>query len=457
MQNFAQKTLKIALCAVFFMGMAQSTDAQVVSGFYWDSASLNFQIDGECNDTPPSDDGNGFYYYGVTNGSCLISNNTKEYTEIPTKEQGYNYWIFSRNTINALSGRYFRVIYRDVYNNSYIHNFPTGTTTYSINNNFVDASGFKWSRFDGSNTPVGTYRLDQVLVGGFSLTAYYGVFYTNADLSYVDTQTELYALLGSFAPTDDTQDTEVFYTQYNTRFTGISYATSSIDVGYFIDPSEADANVATKNPTLVRFSYSKKPSTDFSRRSFSIEDAISPTWGNGTTTGIFSLDANAEYDFMVSFANSGTIINGVIPFDLAYVYFSVTTNASGTIESVDNVDFYNAQTPKTNDTIYQPCGITDLTGCFINALIFIFYPSDASLNRFTTTWQQIEYKKPFGYVTVTIEQLQSLNTTASSTFSLGNDLPFETAIFDPIRIALGSILWGIFAIYFYHRIKKIDL
>jgi len=103
------------------------------------------------------------------------------------------------------------------------------------------------------------------------------------------------------------------------------------------------------------------------------------------------------------------------------------------------------------------CDTFDIGCQFQKALTFLFVPSQDVLDRFSSLWQRVRYKVPFGYVSVVIDQLGGLDDTATAVFDLG-DLPFMNTIFTPFRDLLGVLLWGIFAVYFYqHRLTKLDI
>lgn len=151
---------------------------------------------------------------------------------------------------------------------------------------------------------------------------------------------------------------------------------------------------------------------------------------------------------------------------MVYAYYALE---NGTIYSETAQSFFNVNinsyelatgltTPITTPTETQnDCSTFDVGCQFQKAIMFLFYPSQAVLDRFSTLWQNISTKKPFGYVTMTIDALTDLDTNSAHAFDLG-EVPFQTAIFDPFKIALGSILWAVYAIYFYQRrLKTLDI
>lgn len=136
--------------------------------------------------------------------------------------------------------------------------------------------------------------------------------------------------------------------------------------------------------------------------------------------------------------------NGQPYSEIDEVFFNVATNtyfiATGLL------------TPRSSPTELTQIDCTTFDiGCqFQKALTFLFKPSTDTLDKFANIWQTIKEKKPFGYVSVTIDQLKALDTSGAAAFSLGN-IPFMDAIFTPFRTLFAGILWALFAIYFYQR------
>lgn len=260
-------------------------------------------------------------------------------------------------------------------------------------------------------------------------------------------------------PTDPQGGYEInFSTQYETRFTNLEYSTTSTTsvnfaVSYFIEPTEATTTQADKNPTMIRVRYSKQPAQTYDGLSLQIEDAVSPTWGTGTTTFDLNLDASSTYDVIINFANAGSAVTGIVPFPLAYVYFTVETDASGGISTTTAPEFYNAQQEQAFE--YQPCGITELGGCIINALQFTFMPSDESVDRFMEINDALQVRTPFIYVyqipdywemlytsSTTQTLTVSASTTAFGTITFISEAQLDAIpLTNQVRTILGYLLW----------------
>lgn len=133
------------------------------------------------------------------------------------------------------------------------------------------------------------------------------------------------------------------------------------------------------------------------------------------------------------------------------VFFSVITN---TYEQQTGLPFPDAS---AGDLSQNDCTTFDVGCQFQRAMVFLFYPSDAVLNRFQSVWTTLRDIPPFGYVTATLDSLEQLDDTATPAFSFGN-IPFMSSIFTPMHGYISSILWALFAIWFFlHRLRHIEI
>ena len=119
--------------------------------------------------------------------------------------------------------------------------------------------------------------------------------------------------------------------------------------------------------------------------------------------------------------------------------------------------FHVVSDPSVGTTGYTTCSITDIAGCMQNALIFLFYPSSASVDQFNGLYNQFINKPPFGYIFAIQNALKGINDTAMSAFTLQSLPILNTYLFDPIRLALAWVLWVAFAFVLYHRLKNIAI
>lgn len=140
-----------------------------------------------------------------------------------------------------------------------------------------------------------------------------------------------------------------------------------------------------------------------------------------------------------------------------YYFFSVLSNASLSglgIAGLDQIPLLSSAS--TTAIAPAPCGITDISGCFQNALVYLFYPSTASISQYATLWTTVENKPPFGYVLAVQNAVGGFTTSGTETFDFGT-LPFVSTIFNPIRTGIAALLWLVFIVAFYHRLSTLDI
>jgi len=297
-------------------------------------------------------------------------------------------------------------------------------------------------------------------------TASSSILYVSA--YYYNATTNQFA--GALIYENATGTKEIDYnTAYNTRFTNIDLGTATntveFDVAYFVDSNEATTTQSDKNPTQIRVRYSLSPGTSVGAYGFPM-NVSSPSWGNGTTSVTLPFTANSTYDVNIQFGNAGTAITGIVPFPLANVYFQVHTDANGGIASTTEIEFYDAI--EEQSLPYQDCSITSPTGCFINAGIYMFYPSYESINKLRNVQTTMMTKIPFIYVAQTPDLWESLwnasgtqALTVSASTTIG-EITFISAgqleaipLTDTIRTIVGFLLWFMLALTIYYRVRTV--
>lgn len=243
-----------------------------------------------------------------------------------------------------------------------------------------------------------------------------------------------------------------FNTAYNTKFESVTASSSDLLITHYVDPDEYNPNISEFNPDLIRVRTALVPTTEIIGQSFT----MSGITGTHTTNADLSDLVDGEHDVFISFANAGCVLGlSDCPFPLSYVTLRVEM-ASGTIFSIVGTPQFYDSTTFIDETADQPCGVTNIQGCIVNAMRSLFVPSSQSISQFSDTWQDVRTKPPFGYVTSIIDETQTLTSTTTPAWEMP-DLPFVSAVFDPIKTALAVILWGIFGVYFYMRVTKIEL
>jgi len=242
--------------------------------------------------------------------------------------------------------------------------------------------------------------------------------------------------------------------------------------GYYAPTVPINKNIEILNPTYgtttasTTFQVQIKFKTPFSidyrpttTRHFEIVDALT---GELEYVYNYTLEANSAELYTLSATTTvpeGSKyiramyldLQGNIYSEVDEVFFNVVTNtyasSTGLLTPRDN----------PNGLTQIDCGTFEFGCQFQKAITFLFVPSNDVLDKFKNLWQTIAEKKPFGYVTVTINQLKALDVSGSSAFTLGT-IPFMDSLFTPLRTAVATILWALFAIYFYQRrLKHLDI
>jgi len=251
----------------------------------------------------------------------------------------------------------------------------------------------------------------------------------------------------------------------NTRFLSLDItgtSTVNFDVDYYLDPNEVNVNVSQLNPTYVRYKYSLNPTLVFD----SEYDPINPlVTGTSSSLGQLTGLSDGLYDLSISFSNFGCNAElSACPFPDSYVYSSFTITG-GVLSATGTLEFYDSQSFLDEGSYARPCGITDIGGCLINALSFLFVPSSESLQTFSDLNDSLENKFPFAYAydfSNQIDNLYSGALTATTTIAfdfngygdltllsadLLSDVPFSSLI----KSILGYLLWLMFAVQMYRR------
>lgn len=102
------------------------------------------------------------------------------------------------------------------------------------------------------------------------------------------------------------------------------------------------------------------------------------------------------------------------------------------------------------------CNIANISGCFQNAIAFLFFPNPDSLKVFSFLWENLKMKPPFGYVTQTLAALNNLSISDEASFSFG-ELPFMDSIFTPLKNGLEGMLWLSLIVGFLYRLRDLDI
>lgn len=282
---------------------------------------------------------------------------------------------------------------------------------------------------------------------------YYASYYYNANSN-------------TFSNTPTMQNVQYqsgFNATTQTRFTSLSFTGKQASVGYFLETSEIDTTRPETNPTLVRIQYAKRPDVEFSGRSESIDNSV---YGTSTVTSDLTVLTNGTYDLLVTFANTGTLFGGAVPFPDSYIYATVDVSGQ-TITIIGDLEFYDGTTP-IDEQALRDCSLTAISGCIINAFTVLFVPSTESLSELSEFNDTLSGKFPFAYLydfqssigALFGDTSQSVPTFevafAGGTLTLLSQAQLEAVPYVPfIRTTVGFLLWVVFAFTMYRRTLNI--
>ena len=245
-------------------------------------------------------------------------------------------------------------------------------------------------------------------------------------------------------------------TNPDTSISTTTYSTAvNFSANYFVNSSSTQATLYNVSTTKYLLNLNRLDQASTSAYTLA---ATGPTDTVNALSTTITLPSGSVWKYSWTRYDPGAIF----PSTLQSGTYSLAVVSNALLSQFGLTDLGNTSGLAVGTTTASaPCGITQIQGCFQNALVYLFYPSTASLSQFSNVWTSIEYKPPFGYVIQTITAVQAVNDTGAPTFYFGTSstmvLPFQSVIFSPIRAGLAALLWLLFAIVFYMRLKHLDI
>ena len=174
------------------------------------------------------------------------------------------------------------------------------------------------------------------------------------------------------------------------------------------------------------------------------------SWTSGGAIDLFqfpktNLLTNGDWQ-----AKIGVWVGGEKIVESELIYFTIFSEYEGGVEP-----------PPPPPVI--TCGETDfvcqltkwLTDSFNKLISYLFIPSGASMNKFSTLWAPVEKKPPIGYFVLIRDRLAELGEgTAGFTLAGTSGL---TAVLSPLKTGIGFCLWLLFAFWLFKRISHLEL
>jgi hypothetical protein len=121
-------------------------------------------------------------------------------------------------------------------------------------------------------------------------------------------------------------------------------------------------------------------------------------------------------------------------------------------DAVFSAIFASSTEPETRE-----CSISDLSGCMYNALIWAFYPSSTTFQKYLGLKNTIMEKAPLGYFVLTRNELLGINASSTSAFSINISGGLSEYLFNPLDLGLSAILIFFFIVQIYKFLKTAQL
>jgi len=225
---------------------------------------------------------------------------------------------------------------------------------------------------------------------------------------------------------------------YQTRFTNIEVTGDipvdpdtlpdiTFDIDAFVEQSEINQNLASRNISYFQVRISPRPSTT------TISQIVNVNQNEDPVTGqiLFPDLEDGTYDYNVRFANFGCLSSLTeCPFPFATINGEFIVTNGELVDGSVKTEFINAQQVVNLETPYEDCSITNISACINNSFRFLFIPSSNSIQNLVQLKDIIETRAPFSYGFDMVNVLEELTTTASAqTLDVELDLGFGTIPF----------------------------
>lgn len=322
-----------------------------------------------------------------------------------------------------------------------------------------------YNRVSGSITPSfqiteftdGTYTtttgnnltlIGQALSGGFDNT-----YSATSSIQYLFNPTKYYAIISTFSVSFSdfvkaNSSNDLYYV-----FFGDEVQTE--DILYILYPENATTTASTTIDLIFQYN---NVNGLYSEVDYVIKNNY--TFLNTVQQGYFSIDSNEGFLYASTTLEAGTyqieayLFNPITQAVQSYVVnnFTVYQSILPDIIGFDPID-YDTITGLATTT----CSFSNISGCFQNALVLVFYPSQDALTNFENLKETISKKAPFGYFTLLTGILDNFSESATPVFALEEEDNITSNIFDPLRTGMTWILWIVFGLWLYKRITHIDV
>ena len=397
-------------------------------------------------------DSNGHPYFSIGGYTILnqfyLMNASSTPQSLPHYEDGWNFWYFANKTAGTDSAFY----YEDGLG-SYHHSDVSLSAGYSVAGDTIYT--FKFNGVSNAYTSPETWF---EIVPPRVSNKIYAFVYTDADLSYIDTEAELYAYLNNLLPHDDIifsapLGSQVGSAPQNPFF----YANYSIS-------TTTSWNAFRLKVNQFPFSTSTAPLATF----YSDTYLDHGNYQTGTSsipiqTLIGTLQAG-KYSYTAEFlskehSTGQTLQEGGYNFSTFWFWLGLTSGnpyiyplASTTASSTPMDLCVGLERPASIFNVVE-----GVQWALCNVANWLFVPSGVSVQNYQDLTITFQEKAPFAYFFAVKNSLNSLSATGTPAYVLSSTTgAIGTTIFTPLKTGLTWLLWLIFGIFCIKRIAKFD-
>lgn len=355
----------------------------------------------------------------------------------------------------------------DSYWNSYYGNGNTATTTCSYG--AVDHDYVFNFNIDVA-TEINNYRETDACAPEWGANNCWVVLGTSAGSNFVPrvkTPKDNYGIYQYTAPAG-AKDESFYYI-----LGGVS--PDSIDLTFPVDTS----SISDFSDWILDYNYQEFPSSAFIFIKSSTNDLATCEghWNEMLADGSYcfkdgqALYNTAETGYLLDKGNILAAGNYNAEADLGYYTFDEYGNPTFNTILSDTITFtitgahppdwtgwFDLPTSTTSTSPIITCDPND--GLFQYSLcklgLALFMPSQNSLTNFSNLGNMIKTKAPIGYFYLIQTSFNSLSTSTEA-FSLGDLGVVSTYVFTPFRTGISFILWVLFGVWLFNRIKNFNL
>lgn len=172
-----------------------------------------------------------------------------------------------------------------------------------------------------------------------------------------------------------------------------------------------------------------------------------------TTTA--PLNENGLYLMSTSLDEPNSILFGLIPFGYSQIVATSTVFSVGTLTTAEQLILearLRAAEATSTEAFLNSCLPLPNTFNINDCVQALFVPKQ--IPDFASAFGSIRNKAPFGYYNAVSSAFSNISTTTASTTLEGATV--LTSILAPIRLIFEALLWFLFALWIFHRIRMWD-